>query len=71
MANGARKIVDFDTVHDFLTELFHMDVHARRVYSLANATLGVMTSASLAVHTHWTGARPGAGFGAQTGGEAG
>jgi hypothetical protein len=51
MANVARKLVDFDTVHDFLAELFHTDVHARRVYSLANATLGVMTSASLAVHT--------------------
>jgi len=51
MANAARKIVDFDTVHDFLTELFDTDVHARRVYSLANATLGVMASASLAVHT--------------------
>jgi len=50
MANAARKLVDFDTVHDFLTDLFSADVHAKRVYSLANATLGVMTSASLAVH---------------------
>ena len=51
MANAARKLVDFDTVHDFLTDLFDADIHARRVYSLANATLGVMSSASLAVHT--------------------
>lgn len=45
MANAAHKLVDFDTVHDFLTDLFGTDVYARRVYSLANATLGVMTSA--------------------------
>jgi hypothetical protein len=51
MVNAARKVVDFDTVHGFLTDLFGEDVHARRVYSLANATLGVMASASLAVHT--------------------
>ena len=51
MANAARKIVDFDTVHDVLTDLFDADIHARRVYSLANAMLGVMSSASLAVHT--------------------
>ncbi len=32
------------------TYVFAQDVHAKRVYSLANATLGVITSASLAVH---------------------
>jgi hypothetical protein len=30
---------------------FAEDLHAKRVYSLANATFGVMTSASLAVGT--------------------
>ena len=35
----------------FLNELFGDDVHAKRVYSLANATLGVIGSASLAVNT--------------------
>lgn len=36
-------------VERFIEELFAGDLHAKRVYSLANATLGVMTSASLAV----------------------
>ncbi|MCI0442580.1 IS4 family transposase, partial [bacterium] len=33
-----------------MSALFGEDVHAKRVYSLANATLGVMTGASLAIH---------------------
>ena len=43
------KQIAFDDVHGFLSGLFGEDVHAKRVYSLANATLGVMTAASLAV----------------------
>jgi hypothetical protein len=34
----------------FITTLYDGDLHAKRVLSLANATLGVLTSASLAVH---------------------
>jgi hypothetical protein len=34
-----------------LSRLFADDVHAKRVYSLANATLGVISGASLAVNT--------------------
>ena len=34
----------------FLTNLFDGDMHAKRVLSLANATLGVIKTASLAVH---------------------
>ena len=41
----------FTDIHGFLQTLFGEDLHAKRVYSLANATLGVMRSASLAVHT--------------------
>jgi hypothetical protein len=37
-------------VHRFVEDLMGEDLHAKRVYSLANATLGAMTSASLAVH---------------------
>jgi len=37
-------------IHRFLSALFGEDVHAKRVYSLANATLRVMASASLAIH---------------------
>jgi len=43
------KQIAFDDVHGFLSGLFDEDVHAKRVYSLANATLGVMTATSLAV----------------------
>src|SRR3954471_23135551 len=42
----ARQIVD---IQKFLEDLFDGDVHAKRVESLANATLGVVTSACLAV----------------------
>jgi hypothetical protein len=41
----------FTEVHRFLTGLFEGDLHAKRVLSLANATLGVIRTASLAVHT--------------------
>jgi hypothetical protein len=36
-------------IETFLTEMFDGNLHAKRVTSLAHATLGVMTSASLAV----------------------
>src|ERR1700740_1328146 len=39
------------TTHQFLNVLFSGDVHAKRIYSLANAALGVISSASLAVNT--------------------
>ena len=34
----------------FISTLYDGDLHAKRVLSLANGTLGVLTSASLAVH---------------------
>jgi len=39
----------FDFVHEFLSRVFCEDLHAKRVLSLANGTLGVMTGAALAV----------------------
>jgi hypothetical protein len=45
------KTVGFQEVNRFLTGLFDGDLHAKRVLSLANATLGVIRTASLAVHT--------------------
>lgn len=45
----SRPIKRIDFVHDFLAEIFADDLHAKRVASLANGALGVMTSASLAV----------------------
>jgi Transposase DDE domain len=41
----------FTQVQRFLTGLFDGDLHAKRVLSLANATLGVIKTASLAVNT--------------------
>jgi hypothetical protein len=41
----------FAEVHRFLAGLFDGDLHAKRVLSLANATLGVIKTASLAVNT--------------------
>ena len=40
----------FGDIHSFLRGLLADDLHAKRVYSLANATLGVMSAASLAVN---------------------
>ena len=45
---GARE---FKYTKEFLDALFGEDLHAKRVLSLTNATVGVMTSASLAVCT--------------------
>jgi len=42
-------LVRSDRIENFLTDLFNGSLHAKRVTSLAHATLGVMTSASLAV----------------------
>src|ERR1700680_5291571 len=50
-AMARRKGITFNATHQFLRRLFGADVHAKRVYSSANATLGVVSSASLAVNT--------------------
>ncbi len=44
-----KKSLSFEGVHRFLKTLFAEDLHAKRVLSLAGATLGVIESASLAV----------------------
>jgi hypothetical protein len=45
----------FADVHRFLTSPFDGDMHAKRVLSLANAPLGVVRTASLAVNTFGQG----------------
>jgi hypothetical protein len=47
---SANKKIGAEGVLRFLESLFGEDVHAMRVLSMANATLGVLCSASLAVH---------------------
>ena len=45
-----RKSIDgIGLVHDFLKRTFSGSLHAKRILSLANGTLGVLTGASLAV----------------------
>jgi len=44
-----KKPLSFEGVHRFLKTLFAEDLHAKRVFSLAGATLGLIESASLAV----------------------
>ncbi len=48
-AMAMRQPLSFDGVHNFLDTLFGDDLHAKRVKSLAGATLGAIQSASLAV----------------------
>ena len=45
------RTLGFQDVNRFLSGLFDGDLHAKRVLSLANATLGVVRTASLAVNT--------------------
>jgi hypothetical protein len=46
-----KRTLGFQEVNRFLNGLFDGDLHAKRVLSLANATLGVVRTASLAVNT--------------------
>ncbi len=45
----ANKQIPFETIHRFLRTMFAGDLHAKRILSLAGATLGAIESASLAV----------------------
>jgi IS4 transposase len=45
-----RQKIEISTIHDFVDGIFGEDMHAKRVQSLACATLGVVQSCSLAVH---------------------
>lgn len=49
MSDSVRAVVRSGEIEKFLTDLFDGNLHAKRVTSLGHATLGVMTSASLAV----------------------
>jgi hypothetical protein len=49
MKQADRSGVRFDDVRLFIGELYGSELHAKRVDSLAGATLGVMAAASLAV----------------------
>jgi len=42
--------LSFEQTHDFVDHIFGADLHAKRVLSLSNATVGVMRAGSLAIH---------------------
>ena len=44
------RLIERRDLMNFITTLYDGDLHAKRVLSLANATLGVLASASLAIH---------------------
>ena len=43
-------VLQRDDISEFISKMYEGDLHAKRVLSLSNATLGVLTSASLAIH---------------------
>jgi len=45
-----KKILDFKKIHEYIYKMFDGDVHAKRVLSISNAVVGVINSASLAIH---------------------
>lgn len=45
-----RSPIPFEKIFDFVDSIFGGDMHAKRVLSLANATLGAMHAESLAIH---------------------
>src|SRR5277367_2929056 len=49
MADSDRRRMQWADVRSFVGEVYGTDLHAKRIDSLAGATLGVMQSASLAV----------------------
>lgn len=50
LESSARKALSFEKIHQVLATMFAGDVHAKRIHSLAGATLGVISTASLAVN---------------------
>src|SRR3954464_14250150 len=50
MINGSKRgLIQVKNIRSFLNSVLDEDIHTKRVASLANATLGVMTGASLGV----------------------
>jgi len=49
MVKAVRGCGHFDEVRAFIGDMYGPDLHAKRIDSLAGATLGAMTAASLAV----------------------
>ena len=46
-------MLNHEIILNHIDDIFGLDMHAKRVLSLANATLGVIESGSLAIHPLW------------------
>ena len=46
---SANKQISFEGIHRFLKSMFDGDLHAKRIFSLAGATVGAIEASSLAV----------------------
>jgi hypothetical protein len=51
MAEAKQPTYGFTGIFQFMSSLYGSDLHTKRIYSLANATLSVMTGAALGVQT--------------------
>ena len=49
-ANRRAKKMKIEEIEEFLKTFLEDDVHAKRIFSLSDATLGVMTSGAMAIH---------------------
>lgn len=54
--------IDVNRIESLLVDIFEGDIHAKRINSLANATLGVMKSSSLAIKAIGNGLAAGRGL---------
>ncbi len=45
-----KKILNRTNIHEYIFNMFDGDVHAKRILSISNAVIGVINSASLAIH---------------------
>jgi hypothetical protein len=49
LAHQQNQQISFEGIQRFLRSVFGQDLHAKRIISLAGATLGAIESASLAI----------------------
>ena len=66
-----KKVLRRDEIMKFITRLYDGDLHAKRVLSLANATLGSAHQCVVGGACDWAGTSPGDGQVEQAWGEAG
>jgi len=50
MSFNKKNAIELKKIYNYLMEMFDGDIHAKRVLSISNAVMGIITSASLAIH---------------------